>query len=217
MKTLRSAALWLVLLVPSFSQIALAVPVTALSFTGGTTRNFSETGTAGWSFTTAASMLVTSLGYYDVSGTGLTNSHEVGIFDDTSGLLLLSATVAAGNTDPLSGGFRFNSTLIGSTLLPAGDYFIGAFVTPGADPALEMATTVNLEPGITFGGSRDNSTFAFGYVGPPSDAENSFFGPNFQFDAPASGTPELAAPQSIIPLLFVSCLLLMGRRSVSSD
>src|SRR5262249_58403989 len=106
--------------------------------------------TRGWSFTTADSLTVTALGWWDFGNDGLAASHQVGIWN-TSGTLLMSATVASGTTDPLASGFRFDSALTGTTTLAPGTYVIGgksevsdlvAFIVP--------AGNVTLAPGITF-------------------------------------------------------------------
>lgn len=81
-----------------------------------------------WSFSTANSITVTSLGWWDYQNDGLTESHQVVIWD-MSGTQLISGTVAAGMIDPLISDFRFNSSLTGKTTLAPEAYVIGGLST----------------------------------------------------------------------------------------
>ena len=64
--------------------------------------------TLGWEFSLSSTVTVTALGSFDSTGTGLAESHDGGIRDST-GTLLVSATVAAGTADPLIGQLRYAS------------------------------------------------------------------------------------------------------------
>src|SRR5262249_5274974 len=119
---MKTNPLTLVTLVLALAAPGARADPIALTFTGGTT---STSGTTrGWSFTTADSLTVTPLGWWDFGNDGLAASHQVGIWN-TSGTLLMSATVASGTTDPLASGFRFDSALTGTTTLAPGTYVIG--------------------------------------------------------------------------------------------
>src|SRR4051794_36811693 len=92
---------------------------TALVFTGG--QPALSQGMSGWVFSTDHTITVTSLGWWDSSDDGLGASHQVGIWN-TTGILLVSATVASGTIDPLISDFRFDSTLAGNPTLAPGNY-----------------------------------------------------------------------------------------------
>jgi hypothetical protein len=188
--------------------LARAVPAQAdpiaLTFTDGSTSTSQET--RGWEFTTDHSLTVTALGWWDFGGDGLATSHEVGIWN-TSGTLLMSGTVAAGTADPLASGFRFDSTLTGTTTLAPGTYIIGglsatadrvAFAVPAAD--------LTLAPGISFIENRTNNvigSFSFPNA-PQSGLDAGVFGPTFEFAA--TPVPE---PTSAI-LVITGVLGLLG-------
>src|SRR5262249_6426681 len=139
------------------------------------------------------SINISSLGFYDYLGNGLGESHQVGIWTD-AGVLKVSATVDAGTLDPLSAGFRYQSTLIGTTLLTPGTYRIGAaYLSPSSDnmvngPAVTSFTTA---PDITY--IQNAAAFGVGFSFPNSCLNcagfaQSFFGPNFQYN-PAGAAP----------------------------
>ena len=77
--------------------------------------------TLGWSFFTNESIIVDELGWYDSFGDGLTESHEVGLWNST-GTLLASTVVT--NADPLVDWFRYSD--IPNLLLEKGEVYIVA-------------------------------------------------------------------------------------------
>jgi hypothetical protein len=80
--------------------------------------------TLGFEFSPQQNVYVTNLGTFD-AGSGLSTSVQVGIWD-TSGNLLVSATVPAGTAGILNGSFRY--TAITPFLLTAGNrYVIGSY------------------------------------------------------------------------------------------
>jgi hypothetical protein len=88
--------------------------------------------TLGFQFVTEGPLSITSLGYYDDGGNGLSTSHIVGIFD-AGGTLLVSATVSAGTVDPLVGNFRYIN--IAPFVIQGGRQFTVAATTGGpSDP-----------------------------------------------------------------------------------
>ena len=148
-----------------------------------------QEGTVGWSFQVLGSSLnVTALGVFDNGGSGLADSHEVGIWDNT-GALLAEATVPSGTAGTLVDDFRFIA--ISPLTLQAGDtYTIGAFYPSNSTDSVigNGSETYN---GVSFVESvqtvlTTSQTFAF----PDTLAavNQGVFGPNFEFGA--TSTPE---------------------------
>jgi len=117
----RSLGVLFVLVV--VTPCAGATPALTIPFTAGNATN-NETQTQGWDFTPNTSIEVTALGVFDSDSNGLSDPHEVGLWDD-SGVLLRSATVGTGSGPTLSGPFRYVD--ISPVALNAGTkYVIGA-------------------------------------------------------------------------------------------
>jgi hypothetical protein len=138
-------------------------------------------GTVGWSFTAGANMTVTELGYYDLNGDGLGESHPVGVWD-SMGVLMGSATVTT--NDPLIDSFRYTQTTpfqlqLGQT------YVIGAYHTENVDNylssyGLKPLASYTTAPAVIYEGSR--ISFGPSFVEPTITGEVvGRFGPNFQF------------------------------------
>jgi hypothetical protein len=92
---------------------------------------------------------------------------------------------------PLTDGFRYVS--IPFVLLPAGSYTIGGFAGASGpnppDPFVIEADTITTASGVTFTGSRGgNSTELVFPPGDFIDLPPGYFGPNFQFTVPDSGS-----------------------------
>jgi hypothetical protein len=83
----------------------------------------------GWTFTANADVTVTRMGYFDVNGNGLAESHEVGIWD-LGGALLGSVFVST--SDPLTDGFRY-ALSPAISLIAGQSYVIGGFESGGND------------------------------------------------------------------------------------
>jgi hypothetical protein len=163
--------------------------VVALTFTGGSTSTSAFT--RGFEFTISIPITVTSLGWWDSTGSGgLSSSHQVAIWD-TSGDELLSATVASGTTDPLLDGFRFDSNLTGTATLAAGTYVIGGLSTSSDLVAYDVPSAdVTLAPGVTYVQDRYNSGGSLAYPGSTQGLNDGVFGPSFTF---VSDVPEPSA------------------------
>lgn len=112
---------------------------TLLTYSAGTNTN-THTGTIGAVFTVGSSNLsVTSLGFHDIgntgslasNGDGLQGSHAVGIWNNTTGALVASATIQSGTSSALIVDYRYET--LGSTVtLTAGQaYTIGAMMGSG--------------------------------------------------------------------------------------
>jgi hypothetical protein len=141
---------------------------------------------------------VTQLGVWDENGNGLAQSHMVTIWDST-GTAVAQVTIPSG-TGAETNGFRYVS--IGSVLLAAGNYTIGAFYGAlGSDTASVSSSAISTAAGVTYAGSRGTADNAF----PASDdfgLPNSYFGPNFQF---TTGVP---TPDSGSTVSLLGCALL---------
>lgn len=108
-------------LLPLASAHAQQTPQSAVTLSGGLIENAGENfnaitgapGTSfvlGYTFTVTGPVAVTALGFYDdnntardingnpTPGTAMSQSHQVGIFSDATGTLLVQATVAPGDT-----------------------------------------------------------------------------------------------------------------------
>lgn len=69
----------------------------------------------GWEFTTGSqALLVEQLGVYDFQQDGLQTAHDVAIYSNQTHNAIVSATVSAGNSAPLSGFSGMNPSLLRS-------------------------------------------------------------------------------------------------------
>jgi hypothetical protein len=138
--------------------------------------------TRGWAFTLSSPVLVTELGLWDRDNDGLGKAHIVTIWTST-GTQEVQGTIPSGTGATLTNGFRYVS--IAPFLLPAGNYTIGGFYSPGPDNIAFLASTIATASSVTYDGSRGEFGFAF----PPGDVNtvsDSYLGPNFQFSAPTA-------------------------------
>ncbi|MGO9174586.1 MAG: VPLPA-CTERM sorting domain-containing protein [Desulfobaccales bacterium] len=158
----------------AFAWTAVGFSSPGIDFTNG---NWS----LGWGFTANSSFTVNSLGFYNDSG--LTQSHEVGIFNSSGGLLV-EATVTP--TDPLSSFFRWNSCA--STLLSAGQTYYIMAVTGSDNYTFQTAGFV-VNPDINFiqdyyyYPANGALTFPNGTAGFTAAEGGGIFGPNFSTTA----------------------------------
>jgi hypothetical protein len=162
-----------------------------ISDTTGNSAAFSPL-TLGFQFATNQAIAVTDLGVFDSEQNGLTDPHDIGIWD-SGGSLLASATVSSGTIDPLTNQFRY--VPIVPVLLAGGqDYRIGAFYTGPADMVVLLASGFATDPVVTFVGARFASSGTLSDPTTPAgpNLNPGYFGPNFQFAAvPEPGTPAL--------------------------
>lgn len=119
----------------------------AIDFTGSGTVFTNGFWSLGFEFNVANSVSINGLGFFDSYKNGLTESHDVGLWD-SSGTLLASATVT--NANALDGWFRYAD--IGTLTLGAGNYTIGA-VTGTEDYAYNVEG-FSTAPGITYVANR---------------------------------------------------------------
>jgi hypothetical protein len=171
-----------------FSVLSASAQTNAVSFSNTTTGDAlgNPPFTLGWSFTANSNIDVVDLGVFDDSQNGLTDSHQVGLWN-SSGTLLVSTTVPSGTGATLDNQFRMVG--VSSTELLAGQqYFIGALYTSGDDPVLFPGDTTGFATAsqITF----DDATFAGGSTltdpTASSGTDPAYFGTSFEFSA----TPE---------------------------
>jgi hypothetical protein len=171
---------------------------------------------AGFDFSNSAAIDVTALGMY-VSGTNLSDSHTIGIWD-LSGDLVFDAAVSAGATPDASGFTWVNLT--SEEVLPVGEWFIGVQYNAGsADGMYDGYGSITMASGLTF----DNAAVYYNNVpisltdpagngdglyteGLPRD---SYIGPNFAFaSVPEPGT------LGLVLLGAAGLALLHGRRAL---
>ncbi len=140
--------------------------------------------TLGWEFSTNNAITVNALGFFDDSQDGLTESHEVGLWNSV-GTLLAETTVVSG--DPLVNQWRY-SDVSPVELAADQDYYVGALYTSGADNVVfpgysGVSTTANINYiGATYGDG--------GVLSIPTnpDSANGFFGPNISASVPEPST-----------------------------
>jgi hypothetical protein len=163
-----------------------AAPISAWEFTNPGNAFTNGSWVFGINFTVGNSNLtVSSLGYYDDSGDGFNDNHEVGMYD-SGGTLLSSTTVTSAS--PLIDHFRFQGVtpftlLAGQTYRVVGVSHSDLYTWN--DPGFAANTA------ITYGGDiYDAGTTLFDPTTVRADADG-VFGPNFQTGA-ASSVPEPA-------------------------
>jgi len=179
---------------PSLAGLAIDFTSTAYDFTNGSW-------SMGFEITTNAPIYVNKLGVYDDQKNGLTESHDVGIYN-AAGTLLASATVSP--SDPLTSWFRMVD--ITPLLLAASQtYYIQA--VSGNENYTYWTTGFTVDPNITF--------VYDAYYYPPGNVLNfpnstdltdaasggAYFGPNYD-SSPVPVPPSL--------LLLASGLLGLG-------
>ncbi len=162
MKKTKLLILASMLLVVALSVVPAAALIPAWEWTT-TVKNYTNGAwSLGGEFTMNSNYNVGFLGFFDDYGDGLTESHDVGIYD-LSATLLTSTTVT--NADPLIGHFRWHSTAP-VTLVAGQTYRIAAetgsenytfepfgFYTVSAvslGPSREISSSVLAYPDITY-------------------------------------------------------------------
>ncbi|MFZ1133883.1 MAG: PEP-CTERM sorting domain-containing protein [Candidatus Korobacteraceae bacterium] len=183
-----TAKLFLAIALVTGAMSAYAAPL-AVDFTTPTLNFTDGTWSLGWEFNVLTAYTVTALGAYDDGMNGLTQSHDVGIFDP-SGTLLTWTTVNPG--DSLTSWWRFHS-ITPYTLLPGNDYRIAE--TTGSENYTWDPIGFTEDPAIVLVQSRE--TYSTTLVYPTSlDVQLGIFGPNMQ-GSTGTSTPE---PSSMLLL-----------------
>ncbi|MDX2286162.1 MAG: DUF4082 domain-containing protein [Bacteroidia bacterium] len=175
--------------------------------------------TLGYAFRVgSAAVNVFKLGLWDQGADGLNESHQIGIWN-ISGELLVSTTVAAGNSGELSGNFRY-ATLLESIQLDAETVYIIAARYYNIDNSDAYITgTYSLGSGLGWDVSKDRYSIDYaGFVYPVfSDGGAANIGPNLQYDLVPQSVPE---PDTSILLVSGGALLAFLRhqdRGVSQE
>jgi hypothetical protein len=172
-----------------------------LDITGGFT-NYSVAflnATEGFRFSVATPTTIVALGIFDVGSNGLTNSHEVGLWNET-GTLLASLTVTNSATAVASSsafGRWLAVDLPTPVVLGSGNYHLGAFyrdvnTNPSEDGVL-MGATVSSQSGISYLGWAYSTTLGTALLFPggqgPNQSQALTFGPMaFTQDVPEPAT-----------------------------
>lgn len=171
---------------------AVAAPAVTLTNTSGLTLT-NPPFTLGWSFTVNADITVTALGLFDGNQDGLTDRHDIGLWNSI-GALLASTTLGAGTAAPLTNQFRYATLLSDVDLIAGESYRIGAlYLTSNDDVVIPSETTGLATPSqISFGAA----TYAIGnsLTDPVlSFGGQGYFGANFLFNAGGGTVPEPAS------------------------
>jgi hypothetical protein len=184
MKYAAAFGLALVTASPAMADTAI------LGWTGGSSfPAYSSDETVGFNFTANEAISITSLGIWNADGT-IDAPHEVGLWDSFGTLL---TSVVVGPQSSAAGTFVYADTS-GITLTVGSSYAIGArYLIGGTDNYISSASSVSVDPAITFLGanrSPDSAGFAFPSI---FDGTNGRFGPNFTFDVGVAAVPEPAS------------------------
>jgi hypothetical protein len=131
-------------------------PVPGAALTGPGTLTFDRNNTFGWRFTPTSDIDVTALGFFDATSlpagasSGLSQSHEVGIFRVSDQTLAVSTTISAGTVGVLAANFRY-VTLPAPVRLTSGTTYVMAGFSLSASPdSAAAASSWTMAPGIVF-------------------------------------------------------------------
>jgi hypothetical protein len=151
-----------------------AAHAAAINFDSPTTDFTNGEWSLGFKFSTNQKITVNQLGFYDDQKNDLTQTHDVGIFNEI-GQLLVTGTVKPGDT--LDGWFRYTS--VSQTILDAGKTFIIA-ATTGSENYTWNPNGFTVDPAINFINDvyQSSSTLVLPEVG--TSGVNGWFGPNFK-------------------------------------
>lgn len=155
------------------------------SFFGGTVAG----DTVGWQFTVNQDIFVNGLGVWNgdtqLGLEGLTSDHRIGIWDLTSGALLIDGVAGPGGT--VIGAWTY-TTVADTTLTTGNTYVIGALYNAGGvadgDSYISSASSVTMDPTVNFGGGRSPLAANGGFALPGTFSGGTSlgrFGPNFTF------------------------------------
>ena len=190
----------------SISSLAKADTVALTSVTGGILATSGIDELYGWIFTAKAPISVTSLGVFDNGSDGLSISHDVGIFNDTTQTVLESTTVPAGTGGTLIDGFRYES--VSPFSLTQGDSYVIAMTMPQANEDFQtiQAPSETTASQISYVNSAFGNGSTLAFPSGRGEFAPGLFGPNFTFVSAAVVTPE---PSSMV-LLGTGVLSMAG-------
>ena len=173
-----SAALFL-----SLGALTLHAQIVAVESTfnpAGTYYSLPPDQTYGWRFSVGDTPIsVTHLGYFDAGLDGLTDSHQVGIWD-SAGTLMTQATVPAGTEGTLVSAYRF--TLAAPATLEANTtYYIGGLSPSASDTHIMFDAPQTYASQITYDRATYSQLTGFASPNTPFSATHGVFGANLQF------------------------------------
>ncbi len=189
----RVPILFTLLAVFTYTGLEMAPPVTAdivaATPQGGDIEAKHNTGMAGWEFKIDDAIVLTQLGLYDVGEDGLSQSHQIGIWDVT-GQMRVSSVVPSGSASVIRDGYHYVE--VAPTLLTEGhDYVIGVFFEHAApDRLLENLDGLQMAPGIHYLWPRAGLTDVFSFPdNRQTDSPDAFnhFSANFQYIVAVAG------------------------------
>jgi hypothetical protein len=164
----------------------------AVDFTNPTIDFTNGNWSLGWEFTVNQLIMVKSLGFYDDSKNGLTELHDVGIFNGAQ-VLIVSGQVQPG--DPLISWWRW--TNVTPTLLVPQELYQIAAVTGGENYTWNPVG-FTVDPSVNFRMDSWFSPSGSGMLMYPNSTNNTtgYFGPNFSTEAvvPVPGAVLLVIP-----------------------
>lgn len=152
----------------------------------------------GYEFQALQSVNVTGLAFY--TGSGISQNHDVGLWD-SNGTLLASTTITSGSAAIGTGGFLFES--ISPVALTAGDYYYVAGET-GSDSYSWAPSGVTVNPAIAFVASAYVSSGTLAFPGTTDSGTVGYFGGNVVLGGVAAPEP------SSVGLLLGGGMMLLG-------
>jgi hypothetical protein len=137
----------------------------------------------GWQFTANQAVNVVALAFWDDLGNGFSESHTVGLYDNTLQTLLASTTLSAGTVNPGLDGNTWRFQSISTVTLQAGhDYVVAGTVS--SDVWNSLTGLISVDPRITFDAARESSAGTSSLQYPSlSFARNGDFGASFLVDS----------------------------------
>ncbi len=140
-----------------FNALADAVSGTSPSIVGTVT--FDRNNTFGWRFTPTTDIDVTALGFFDATslpagnGTGLSQSHDVGIYRVPDQFLIASNTIPAGIAGTLNANFRYVALAAPVRLTGGTTYLMAGFALSASPDSAAAASNWTMAPGILYANS----------------------------------------------------------------
>jgi hypothetical protein len=161
----------------------------ATYFTGSFSSNYTGDFIVGYAFDTDRTLIVTDLGTLDYGWDGMSDSADVAIWNETSGNLLVKATVPAAKSAQSSiwDGWRY--VAIEPFTLHPGRYVIGSQVYNGSADRYIHNAAVGFREGITWVEGRHAAGTTVQLPTTVTNEETSWFGPNLLFLNPEKAPP----------------------------
>jgi len=173
-----------------FGRASHAGPMPGIEFSNSGTNMTTGSWSLGWKFTVNAKITITALGFYDDTGNGLFQSHDVGLYN-TFGHFIEQVTVT--NADPLIGHFRYHNLATPVFGVPGSDFVIAA--ETGFENYTWNTTGFTVNPDIHFVQARYTASTVLAFPDTiESHLSNGYFGPDFLF------TPTVPEPASLVLL-----------------